>query len=102
VNSTPKNNVENSCLPSSRYALVQVRFCIQINLPMVWQIRQEVKWNLWVNGTKYLATSENQNADLSFVFEVIKSNTTIPLVLTDGDGTNETGFTGLPGGKRVA
>ncbi|MFT6759681.1 MAG: hypothetical protein ACJATS_000850 [Psychroserpens sp.] len=64
------------------------------------QARSKVE--LWVNGTKYLATSENQNADLSFVFEVIKSNTTIPLVLTDGDGTNETGFTGLPGGKRVA
>ena len=43
------------------------------------------KVELWANGTKFLATSEDPNADLSFVFEVVKANTTIPLVLTDGD-----------------
>lgn len=48
------------------------------------QERNKVK--LWADGTKFLATSDDQNADLSFVFEVVKSNTTIPLVLTDGDG----------------
>jgi two-component sensor histidine kinase len=48
------------------------------------QERNKVK--LWADGTKFLATSLDQNADLSFVFEVVKSNTTIPLVLTDGDG----------------
>lgn len=47
------------------------------------QERNKVK--LWADGTKFLATSTDQNADLSFVFEVVKSNTTIPLVLTDGD-----------------
>lgn len=40
---------------------------------------------LWADGTKFLATSADQNADLSFVFEVIKSNSTIPLILTDGE-----------------
>jgi two-component sensor histidine kinase len=40
---------------------------------------------LWANGTKFLATSADQNADLSFVFEVVKSNSTIPLILTDGE-----------------
>lgn len=43
--------------------------------------RNRVK--LWADGTKFLANSADQNADLSFVFEVVKSNTSIPLVLTD-------------------
>jgi len=47
------------------------------------QERNKVK--LWADGTKFLATTTDQNSDLSFVFEVVKSNTTIPLVLTDGD-----------------
>ncbi|MCF8465109.1 MAG: HAMP domain-containing histidine kinase [Flavobacteriales bacterium] len=47
------------------------------------QERNKVK--LWADGTKFLANSADQNADLSFVFEVVKSNTTIPLVLTDGE-----------------
>lgn len=38
---------------------------------------------LWADGTKFLASSADQNADLSFVFEVVKSNSTIPLILTD-------------------
>jgi two-component sensor histidine kinase len=48
--------------------------------------QERVKVKLWADGTKFLATSLDQNADLSFVFEVVKSNNTIPLVLTDGDG----------------
>jgi hypothetical protein len=49
-------------------------------------IQERSKVELWAKGTKFLANSADQNADLSFVFEVVKSNTTIPLVLTDGDG----------------
>lgn len=49
-------------------------------------VQERNKVKLWADGTKFLATSEDQNADLSFVFEVVKSNTTIPLVLTDGEG----------------
>ena len=48
-------------------------------------VQERQKVELWAKGTKFLASSADQNADLSFVFEVIKSNTTIPLVLTDGD-----------------
>ncbi len=43
------------------------------------------KVELWAKGTKFLANSTDEGADLSFVFEVIKSNSTIPLILTDGD-----------------
>lgn len=47
--------------------------------------QERLKVELWAKGTKFLATSTDQNTDLSFVFEVVKSNTTIPLILTDGD-----------------
>jgi len=48
-------------------------------------IQERNKVELWAKGTKFLANSTNLNADLSFVFEVVKSNNTIPLILTDGD-----------------
>ncbi|MCB0756214.1 MAG: HAMP domain-containing histidine kinase [Flavobacteriales bacterium] len=48
-------------------------------------IEERKRVELWANGTKFLANSADQNADLSFVFEVVKSNTSIPLILTDGD-----------------
>lgn len=43
------------------------------------------KVELWAQGTKFLATTTDEKADLSFVFEVVKSNITIPLILTDGN-----------------
>lgn len=48
-------------------------------------VEERKRVELWANGTKFLANSADQNADLSFVFEVIKSNSTIPLILTDGE-----------------
>lgn len=47
------------------------------------QERQKVE--LWAKGTKFLANSTDADSDLSFVFEVIKDNTTIPIILTDQD-----------------
>lgn len=47
--------------------------------------QERLKVELWAKGTKFLASSADINTDLSFVFEVVKSNTTIPLILTDGD-----------------
>ena len=46
-------------------------------------VEERNRVELWANGTKFLASSADQNTDLSFVFEVVKSNSTIPLVLTD-------------------
>ena len=51
------------------------------------QLAQEErkKVELWAKGTKFLASSSDENTDISFVFEVVKDNVTIPLILTDGD-----------------
>lgn len=46
-------------------------------------IEERNRVELWANGTKFLASSTDENSDLSFVFEVVKSNSTIPLILTD-------------------
>jgi signal transduction histidine kinase len=42
------------------------------------------KVELWAKGTKFLASTTDENTDISFVFEVVKDNVTIPLILTDG------------------
>jgi signal transduction histidine kinase len=42
------------------------------------------KVELWAKGTKFLASVTDDNTDISFVFEVVKDNVTIPLILTDG------------------
>lgn len=51
------------------------------------QLAQEErkKVELWAKGTKFLASSSDENTDISFVFEVVKDNVTIPLILTDGE-----------------
>jgi signal transduction histidine kinase len=46
--------------------------------------QERSKVELWARGTSYLANSP-EDADLSFVFEVIRDNTSIPIILTDGD-----------------
>lgn len=48
-------------------------------------VQERDKVELWAKGTKFLANSSEMNTDLSFVFEVVKSNSTIPLILTDGE-----------------
>ena len=48
-------------------------------------VQERHKAELWAKGTKFLASSSDQTADLSFVFEVVKSNTTVPLIITDGE-----------------
>lgn len=47
--------------------------------------QERKKVELWAGGTRYLATASDKDADLSFVFEVVRSNTSIPLILTDGE-----------------
>jgi len=41
------------------------------------------KVELWANGTKQLANPSLKMSDVSFIFEVIKNNETVPVILTD-------------------
>lgn len=46
-------------------------------------IEERKKIELWAEGMKQLSDLENTNKDISFVFEVIQNNTTVPVILTD-------------------
>ena len=49
-------------------------------------LEERNKVELWYQGTKLLANSDNPNQDISFVFEVVKANTTVPVILVDDEG----------------
>jgi anti-sigma regulatory factor (Ser/Thr protein kinase) len=46
-------------------------------------IEERKKIELWAEGMKQLSNLENTNRDITFVFEVIQNNTTVPVMLTD-------------------
>lgn len=43
--------------------------------------RKKVK--LWAEGTRQLASNDNIDQDVSFIYEVVKDNETVPVILTD-------------------
>jgi two-component sensor histidine kinase len=48
---------------------------------------EENKVKLWARATELLANSADDNIDISFVFEVIRDNETVPVILTDQNET---------------
>lgn len=48
---------------------------------------EENKVKLWAKATELLANSADENIDISFVFEVIRDNETVPVILTDQNET---------------
>lgn len=46
-------------------------------------IEERKKIELWAEGMKQLSDLQSTNKDISFVFEVIQNNTTVPVILTD-------------------
>lgn len=47
---------------------------------------EKKKVELWAEGTKKLADIELEPCDISFLFDVIKNNKTVPVILTDEQG----------------
>ena len=77
-----------------KLVLIGIAMCIGIgsllytnNLVTSLAEQERQKVELWAKGTTFLANSTDANTDLSFVFEVIKDNTTIPIILTDQHDT---------------
>lgn len=50
------------------------------------KIEERKKVELWANGTKQLANPALNMNDVSFIFEVIKNNETVPVILTNQNG----------------
>ena len=46
-------------------------------------IEERKKIELWAEGMRQLSNIENTNKDITFIFEVIQNNTTVPVILTD-------------------
>lgn len=44
------------------------------------------KGQLWAKGVERLVSSEDPGQDLDFIFEVVKDNETVPVILVDADG----------------
>jgi two-component sensor histidine kinase len=44
---------------------------------------EKKKVQLWAEGTRQLANLQVETCDISFLFDVIKNNTTVPVILTD-------------------
>lgn len=47
---------------------------------------EKKKGELWAKGVKKLISTTNMNEDLTFVFDVVKNNETVPVILTDEKG----------------
>ena len=48
---------------------------------------ERTKVNIWANATKQTTDIDNLDEDISFVFEVINHNKTIPVILVDDNGS---------------
>lgn len=46
-------------------------------------LEERKKVELWAEGMKQIVRSDNANQDFSFVFQVIKNNETVPVIVTD-------------------
>ena len=46
-------------------------------------VEEQKKVEIWAKGTKLLANPSLQMEDLSFIFDVIRNNETVPVILTD-------------------
>jgi hypothetical protein len=53
------------------------------SLVKVLSYEERKKIELWAEGMKQLSDLENSSKDITFVFEVIQNNTTVPVILTD-------------------
>lgn len=53
------------------------------NLVNKLELEERKKIELWAEGMKSLANTENLNQDIGFIFQVIKNNETVPVIVTD-------------------
>jgi len=56
------------------------------NLAKKFKIEEKKKVALWAKATKELSDINNSNYDISFVFEVVNNNTTVPVIQINENG----------------
>lgn len=55
------------------------------NLVNKLRVQEQKKVELWAEGTRQLSDISVESGDISFALEVIRNNTTVPVILTDED-----------------
>lgn len=75
-----------------RWKLILLIAAVLIGLSSLWYTRllvkkisdeERKKVELWANATKQLAHQNEGDGDVTFLFDVIKNNETVPVILTD-------------------
>ena len=61
-------------------------FLITNNLAKKLSIEERKKVELWALGIRQLSALDNAEKDYTFIFEVVKNNETVPVILTDRNG----------------
>ena len=61
-------------------------FLITNNLAKKLSVEERKKVELWALGMRQLSALDNAEKDYTFIFEVVKNNETVPVILTDRDG----------------
>ena len=56
------------------------------NLANKFKLEEKKKVALWAKATKELSDINNSNYDISFVFEVVNNNTTVPVIQINNNG----------------
>ena len=80
------HNIVSKILVLLALIIVGVTLWYTNSLANKFKIEQKKKVALWANATQELSDINNSNYDISFVFEVVNNNTTVPVIQTNANG----------------
>lgn len=83
INIYSHKNIWKSILLVLALIISSLSLWITNNLVKKLEIEERKKVELWAEGMRQLASNENLNQDISFLFMVIKNNETVPVIVVD-------------------
>jgi hypothetical protein len=82
--------------PRNRFILILLLAAISISFITIYFTNQFVKQlkeeerdkiNLWANAVKYISDESDACQDFALIFEIVQNNKTVPVILTDENGS---------------
>ena len=83
INLYSRKNIWKTFLLVLALIISSLSLWITNNLVKKLEIEERKKVELWAEGMRQLASNENLNQDISFLFMVIKNNETVPVIVVD-------------------
>lgn len=83
INLYSRKNIWKTILLVLALIISSLSLWITNNLVKKLEIEERKKVELWAEGMRQLASNENLNQDISFLFMVIKNNETVPVIVVD-------------------